>query len=261
MPSSDRYKLLRNGTVRASDAPNSPRNTGRSGRYVVSVDVPTPNPEDLGHRPFAEPDLLALTQLLQDPAWPRGAMNIYSLEGFLVALLVMPLGLRTRVWMPSVWNEPGWKTPLALQARDTYDEFLELLFGFMRRIDAGFAESPCRFELVQGSADIQLIRTAEVRAKDWVHGFGKALSLCPHINLMLHSTDRAALHAIASHAVDSVSASTTNHRRMSIQQAVLVLAQARTSRGPLSAVPVIAKAVPRRSGALSGPVVRDLLKE
>jgi hypothetical protein len=189
-------------------------------------------------------------------------MNIYSLEGFLVALLVMPLGLRTRVWMPSIWNESGWKIPLALQVRETYDEFIELLFGFMRRIDSGFEESPPRFELVLGSADIRPSRTAGVRAKDWVHGFGQALSLCSHIDLMLHSINRAALHAIASHAVEPASAGTGNgETRVSIQQAVLVLAKARVSHGPLSAVPAVAKTLHRRTGAVATPVACDLLKE
>jgi yecA family protein len=254
MPSSNQYKLLRNGGVRAGDA-LSPRSAGRSGRYVASVDVPTPNFEELGHRPFSEPDLLALAQLLQDPAWPRGAMNIYSLEGFLVALLVMPLGLRTRVWMPSIWNEPDCKTPLALQVRTTYDEFLELLFGFMRRLDAGFQESPTRFELVLGSTDLRLSRSSEVRAKDWVHGFGQALALCPHISLQLDTAARTALHAIASHAIDSGSPSKANgETRISIQQAVWVLARARTSRGPLGGFPAAVK-LPKRSGAVSGSVL------
>ncbi len=215
---------------------------GRSARYGKTDDLLAPQIEAIGHRSFTAHELDALARWLQQPGWPRGAMNIFALQGYLVALLVMPLGLRTGIWIPTIWNESGWKIPLALQAREKYDEFLELLIGFMRYINVGFQESPPRFELVQAPSDICRNRAAALRTQDWVHGFGQALAHCAHVNAFFDPTVRAALHAIATHATESDHANKTSSKtKISIQHAVLILAQARTSHGPLSGFPIETK--------------------
>jgi yecA family protein len=169
-------------------------------------------------------------------------MNIYTLEGYLTALLVMPLGLRPGIWVPTIWNENGWNIPLALQDREKYHEFMELLIGYMRSLNAGFSASPLRFETVLQSTGKWSSRHVSQSAEAWVEGFGKALHLCSHINHPLDANATAALHAIAAQAAESNRANRVNGKAGAIiRQAGLVLAQARTSHGPLSEPTVVTK--------------------
>ena len=211
----------------------------RSSRSTKSTEILAPTIAALGHRPFAMQERDALAVWLQDSEWPLGSMNIYTLEGYLTALLVMPLGLRTGTWMPAIWSENGWNIPLALQAREKHTEFMELLVGYMRAIDTGFLASPPHFKSVLLSTGSWSNRHASLNAQDWVNGFGKALHLCSHLNLA-DANVNAALHAIAAQAAESNRANSTNGKANAIiRQAVLLLAQTRTSRGPLSDPAVI----------------------
>ena len=86
-----------------------------------------------------------------------------------------------------------------------------------------------------GPVDIRQHYNAARRTQDWVHGFGQALRHCAHLTAVFDETVRTALHGIAAHAVGSSETNrTSGNTKFSIQQAVLVLAQSRTSRGPLS---------------------------
>jgi yecA family protein len=226
------YRSIRTGGARALGASRS--------RSAKSTEIVAPQISTLGHRPFTKRELDALARCLQDSAWPVGSMNIYALEGYLTALLVMPLGLRTGIWMPAIWNENGWNIPFALQGREKYHEFVELLIGYMRSIDAGLTASPPKFDSVLESTTRWSSRAASLSAEDWVKGFGKALHLCSHLSLADEKVT-AALHTIAAQASESTRASKTIEKiSASIRQAVCVLAQTRVSHGPLSE-PVVTK--------------------
>jgi yecA family protein len=227
------YRSIRTGGARVLGA-------SRSSRSAKSKEIVAPQIAALGHRPFAKPELDALARCLQDSAWPLGSMNIYALEGYLTALLVMPLGLRTGIWVPAIWNESGWNIPFALQEREKYDEFVELLIGYMRSIDAGLTALPPKFESVLSSTTRWSSRPASQSAEDWVKGFGKALHLCSHLNLADVNVTTA-LRTIAAQATEFTRATKSIEKvSASIRQAVCVLAQARVSRGPLSE-PVVTK--------------------
>jgi yecA family protein len=226
------YRSIRTGGARSPIS-------SRSSRSAKAVEIVAPQITALGHRPFSMQERDSLARWLQDPEWPLGSMNIYTLEGFLTALLVMPLGLRTGTWMPSIWSETGWNIPLALQEREKHHEFMELLVGFMRSIDAGLVASPPQFKSVLDSAGSWSSRHPNLSAQDWVNGFGKALHLCSHLNLA-DANVNAALHAIAAQAAESNRINSTNGKASAtIRKAVFALAQARTSRGPLSEPTVI----------------------
>lgn len=231
MSISDSFRSIRSGSVRMR---TGNRGMGRSARYLATEDIPVPKLEEYGHRPFALPEREALSRWLEEPGWPRGTMNIYSLEGYLVAMLVFPLGLRASVWLPSIWNESaGWKIPLAIQAPERYGEFLELLIGFKRFMDVGLKASPPRFETVVAPST-RHDRPTALREQDWVRGFSTALNRCAHINVFNDTNVRAALYAIANHTIDSKrSNNRSNPAPMSIEHAVLLLAQARIARGTM----------------------------
>ena len=213
--------------------------SNRSSRNAKPTEIVAPQIASLGHRLFTKRELDSLARWLQDPVWPVGSMNIYTLEGYLTALLVMPLGLRTSIWMPSIWNENGWNIPLALQVREKHHEFMELLVGYMRAIDAGLTALPPKFDTVLESTTRWSSRPVSTSIGDWVNGFGKALHLCSHLNLADTSVV-AALHTIAAQANELNKAKPIGKVSTSIRHAVCVLAQVRTSHGPLSE-PVVTK--------------------
>jgi yecA family protein len=226
------YRSIRSGAARLPRASRSSRS--------AKPEILAPQIASLGHRPFTKRDLDSLARWLQDPVWPIGSMNIYTLEGYLTALLVMPLGLRTGIWMPSIWNANGWNIPLALQVREKHHEFTELLIGYMRSINAGLIASPPKFDTVLESTTKWSSRPVSASIGDWVTGFGKALHLCSHLNLA-DANVNAALHTIAAQASDANKTKPIDKVSASIRQAVCALAQTRTSHGPLSELPVVTK--------------------
>lgn len=229
MSSSDQFKRLRTGSVRSPSARG-----GRSGRYVESDVVPVPDIDELGHGSFAEEDLQALAQRLQDPHWTRGTRNIYGLEGLLTALLVLPLGLRLGAWLPLVWNEGGWKVPAALKGPEQSREFLDLTIGFMRHLDRGFCATPPRFESVVDSVASRFGVKPVHAQKAWAQGFGLAVSEVRYLDMPLEPAAQTGLVAIAMLARPSSGPVVRGRSsRETLQQAVLSLARARTSRGPL----------------------------
>lgn len=228
-PGSNQFRLIRTGSVRKSAARG-----GRSGRYAESEAVVVPNIEDCGLGPFTEAKLQALAERLQDPRWTRGTRNIYGLEGLLTALLVLPLGLRLGAWLPLVWNDGGWKIPTALQADTNSNEFLDLTIGFMRHLDRGFCATPPRFRsVIESLAPRYGVTTAHAQ-KDWAQGFALAVSEVRYLDIPVDPPARESLHLITRllHSSSGPVASAPR-RREPLKQAVLTLAKARTSRGPL----------------------------
>jgi len=239
MPTSDQYKLLRNGGVRTSTA----RAMSRSGRYNASPDVLAPKLDEFGHRRFGEPDLQALAQRLQDSKWPRDTLSIYGLEGLLTALLVLPIGLQPGAWLPLIWNQSGWKIPAVLQGEDRFNEFIELVIGFMRAIDSGFLETPPRFASALDTLDERYRPKTPHAHQDWARGFGLAVNQSNFLKILPDSIAHRTLYIIATHAHPTPAS--IQHRNQTppqtLQQAVLALANARIARGPLGPLPARSK--------------------
>jgi yecA family protein len=236
MPTSDQFKLLRSGGVRVGAQPGT--YSSRSGRLLPAPDKLVPNFEALGQQPFHEEHLHRLTQRLQAPNWPKGTLNIYGLEGLLTALLVLPLSIRPTVWLPLVWNESGWKIPVALQSTDEFQDFMELLGGFMRTIDTDLCATPPRpaFALDNLAAKHRP-RTLHPQ-RDWAQGFGLAISQSNYLTVPVDDVSQRALYAIAIHAKPLLARthppSTSSPR--AFREAIITLARLRTSRGPLGSI-------------------------
>lgn len=243
MPTSNQYKLLRRGNVRTSStAQGLSRGISRSGRYGASADVLAPNLDEFGHRPFAKPELQALAKRLQDPQWPRETLNIYGLEGLLTAILVLPLGLRPGAWLPLVWHETGWKIPLALQGAGEYHEFIESIVGMLRTIDAGLLGTPPKFvSTLDVLAERYRPKTLHAH-QDWARGFGLAVSQSNYLKILPDSITHRTLYVIATHAnPPAIKVQQRSHAPQTLQQAVIALAEVRTSRGPLGPLPMALK--------------------
>jgi yecA family protein len=207
----------------------------RSGRYEENANILPPSLDEFGHRPFSKRQLQALAERLQDAQWPRGALNIYGLEGLLTAMLVLSTGLRPAVWLSLIWNGSGWKIPAALQGADDFQEFIELIVGFMRGIDSGFLATPSRFDSVLDTLAARYRPETPHSQKDWALGFALAVNQSALLDFPQGATAHRALQAIAMHTKlqptsvhECVDASPSV-----LQQAALTLAATRMSRGPL----------------------------
>jgi hypothetical protein len=192
-----------------------------------------PNLDKFGHREFTHQSLQSLTQGLQDPRWPRGTLNIFALEGLIAALLVLPLGLGPGLWLPLMWNESGWRVPPVLRQGEHFNSFIELVMGWVRSIDQGLLMTPPRFTSVLDGLGEEPHPTVNRARQDWAHGFGLALKVCDHIRIPSGSSVHRALCSIAAHSHTAVTSRQGYLTPPSIQRTVLLLAEARTSRGPL----------------------------
>jgi yecA family protein len=133
-----------------------------------------PDLRTVGAAPFGDQQRARLVAWLREAAWPRGHMEIAELEGFLVALLVWPVGISPGAWLPPIWGGRGWRVPAKIAARSQYEEFVALVVGFMQDLDRRLCQAP-RLEtsVLEGLND-----GARVDAlHDWGRGFMTALTL------------------------------------------------------------------------------------
>lgn len=198
-----------------------------------------PTLSELGHQPFTEIEREALACLMREPAWPRGTLNIYGLEGYLTALLVWPVALQPGAWLPRIWNQESWKVRPPIDTVDRYGEFLELVVGLLRTIDRGLLQAPPVFD---HCLYLQAVRDApdlNARAQGWAEGFGRGLRQSVQARGTPDQGARAAVRHIAAFAAGQSCLTRDSARRTGIvlTEAVLALASARISRGPLGALP------------------------
>ena len=194
-----------------------------------------PKLSELGHQPFTAIERESLARMMREPAWPRGTLNIYGLEGYLTALLVWPVALHTGAWLPPIWNEQSWRVRPPIDTEDRYGEFLELVVGFLRTIDHGLLQSPRVFDHclhVKADADLK------ARAHSWAEGFGRGLRQSARARVPPDERTREAVGHIASlAALEPRSRDTAQRADIVLTEAVLALASTRGSRGPLGALP------------------------
>lgn len=188
-----------------------------------------PDPRILGVTPFDSRHRARLTAWLREPAWPRGHMDIAELEGFLVALVAWPVGISAGAWLPPIWGGRGWRVPSAIAARSQYEEFVDLIVGFMREIDHDLSSPSSRFE-----SSVLHNSTGDAHAHAfyrWGKGFMTALTLGSQGLKGRNASAVAAVRFIAG----STSASATFDPRSidDVVSAVMALMEQRSSRGPL----------------------------
>lgn len=217
------------------------------GRLETPVLLP-PKLSELGHRPFASIEWEALASLLREPTWPRGTLSIYGLEGYLTALLVWPAALQPGAWLPPIWNEESWKVHPPIDAVDRYGEFLELVVGFLRTIDAGLLQTPPRFDPSLHMKAARDLPDLNARASSWAEGFGRGLRQSVQARGAPDQDTREAVRHIAVFAAGQSGPACGSAQRAGIvlTEAVLMLASTRVSRGPLGALPVVPKPVGSR---------------
>src|SRR5688572_25124620 len=203
-----------------------------------------PNLQATGTLSFTQQDREALRAWLAEGGWPRGSMDGAMLEGYLVALLVWPVGIPTGAWLPPIWGERGWKVPSKIATRSQFDEFVALVVGFMRTLDRSLAQQPSRFEssVLRGLGE--RARVAGLQA--WGKGFMTALALGSQGLKWRNGSAGAAVRVIAANT--SASAPLGPNGIEEVVSCVFTLMAQRGSRGPLG---------PLETGALPDmPVAR-----
>lgn len=210
----------------------------RSSHRVEMPALLPPKVSEFGHQPFTSSEQQSLAHWLREPIWPRGTLDIYALEGYLTALLVWPVALQPGAWLPSIWNENGWKVRPPIDTPERYGEFLELVLGFLRRIDRDLLQAPPVFEpslhLSWGYEDLDM----RERAQSWALGFGRGFSQGVQTRVAPTLDARQAVRTIATHGTGHPHLSKGAHRaEIDFARAVLALAKTRVSRGPLGALP------------------------
>jgi yecA family protein len=222
------------------------------------VERPTllpPKLSELGHQPFTSHEWESLAHCLREEAWPRDTLDIYSLEGYLTALLVWPVALQPGAWLPPIWNETGWRVRPPIDTSDRYAQFLELILGFLRTIDRGLLQSPPVFEPHLGLKFDHSLPDTQVRAQHWARGFGRGLVQGVQMRVAPTASAREAVQAIATYAADQPPFSKSGMRQVEIvlTKAVLALASTRTSRGPLGTLPKQAATAQRTDSPIQPP--------
>jgi yecA family protein len=201
---------------------------GGAGR-PESGDLMPPDPRTLGTTPFDEPQRVRLAAWLREGGWPRGHMDIAELEGFLVALVVWPVGISAGAWLPPVWGGRGWRVPEKIAARPRFEEFVALIVGFMRELDCSLSRPSSRFEssVLRGLASNQRAHSLH----RWGKGFMMALTLGSQGLMARNASARAAVQLIAGNT--SASAPFGPFAVEEVVGAVMTLLAERSSRGPL----------------------------
>ena len=222
-----------------------------------------PKLSEFGHGAFASNELETFAHWLQEPTWPRGSLNIYSLEGYLTAVLVWPVALQPGAWLPRIWSETSWRVRSPIDSEQQFSRFMELVVGFLRRIDGGLLQSPAQFEPGVHLAFGHQHLTLNARLQHWAQGFGLGVRLGSLTRVTASVEDRDAVRMIAALTTDRLCSSNDDVHRVetNLTRAVLALAKSRGSRGPLGALPKQAKTSAPKDPKIPSPQSTDLLDD
>jgi yecA family protein len=184
---------------------------------------------------FTPHDREVLSAWLAQDGWPRGAMDMAMLEGYLVALLTWPVRVHPGAWLPPIWGEAGWKVPAKIGSQDDYDQFINLVIAFLMKLDHGLLASPPHFSPTLLVFSPHRLRRTTPGVSGWAQGFLKALQLSAQGLGNRSDSVQSAVTRIARCASSTPLASRPAVED-EIASAVLTLAAERTSRGPLGAL-------------------------
>jgi yecA family protein len=193
-----------------------------------------PSLRELGALPFTPSDREELRAWLAEAGWPRGQMDISTLEGYLIALLAWPIGTTPGAWLPPIWGERGgWRVPAKLTAPDAYARFIALVVGFLQALDRELCAKPIHFSPTLSEPEAPL-RGRAAPGITWAHGFLRALQQNLQGLTWRSDTARSAVERIARYASHTSSTPAADPMiSADLAESVSTLAAERPSRGPL----------------------------
>ncbi len=209
-----------------------------SAKAAPPVLLPPANLGGLETRPFTLEGHRTLSVWLAEAGWPRGTMDLPMLEGYLVALLVWPVGISSGAWLPPIWGEKsGWRVPAKIGAQETFDKFIELVVGLLRDLDSRLEDSPASVvpRLLPREPGHRQPRSTRV---SWAHGFLLALQQNTQGLRGRSDAARSAVTSIARLGSLEVAPTRASSSAVvaNITAAIVTLVSERRSRGPLGAL-------------------------
>lgn len=196
-----------------------------------------PDLGDLGTIAFTSEDRDVLTAWLGEPGWPKGSMDMTTLDGYLTAFVAWPIALPPGAWLPPIWNEAGWRLPAKIRTSVSFHRFTTLIVGYLQEIDRGLSAALPTYQpsLRVGAQESGRLVRPEVR---WAMGFQKALALgASGVDRRSPAITRAVTTIAHLLSPSGRTRATVHDPRTALMEAVLTLAAERTSRGPLGPLP------------------------
>ena len=122
------------------------------------------------------PDRVELDHHLRDMRMPSGTMDLSTLEGFLVALIVGPGTPPTEDWLPKVWGGRRRRRASArVRFPRGYARFLELVLQYHAELAGQLANSPESFQPMFSEAQFGGVPATIV--DPWCSGFVAGMTL------------------------------------------------------------------------------------
>lgn len=218
-------------------------------RFVMKALPPVllpPNLATLEVRPFTARDRQTLRTWLTEEGWPRGTMDLAMLEGYLVALLIWPVGITSGALLPPIWGETaGWRVPAKIAALEPFSTFVALVVGFLRDLDSRLGGSTTSL-VPTLLADERGRRWPRSTGVTWVHGFLQGLQQNVQGLQDRSPAARAAVTSIARYGSFEVAPTDARFAVVAkvLQEAIAVLTSERASRGPLGALKAVKDSAP-----------------
>jgi Uncharacterised protein family (UPF0149) len=195
-----------------------------------------PQIANLGSVPYGPQDYDALSGLLGEPGWPRTTMNIVMLEGYLVALLVLPIDVAPGAWMPPIWGEAGWKVPMILRSGQRYSEFTRLIVALLQDLERDLDTSSAT-DAFATRRRVLCAPNSRINLSVWAVGFRKAAEGAVYGLLGRSQRVHENVATIVSYALpESLALESGRTVAMRISSAIEALHAERSSRGPLGSL-------------------------
>jgi len=205
------------------------RYTTRYGQSAPQI-LP-PDLQSLGSIAFAPHDFIALDAWLAEDGWPAEHMDAAMLEGYLVALLALPIQLSPGAWLPAIWGIRGWKVAAKIATPEDYDRFLALIIGLLQELERRLTTTPRPPTFVLAT-DCSLLSTRYFAGAAWSTGFVSALQFSAAGLGSRSALSRAALeHIIAVASLRSKERSAMHRVAAELRASVGILMDERLARG------------------------------
>ena len=196
---------------------------------------------------FTSTDFGTLDAWLSEEGWPDERMDVATLEGYLVALLVWPIELAPGAWLPSIWGVRGWKVAAKIDTAEMYGRFIALVIGLLQELERRLTISPRRRTFVLAD-DAKNTSSPYFAGSAWSTGFMIALHQNSAGLKSRSIASRSAVESIASYAsLRSQQPSAMPAAASALSAAIAILVDERASRGPLGPLPLSGAAISRRA--------------
>lgn len=127
--------------------------------------------------PLSDDELQELDNFLLFDVDCDESMTMDTLDGYLHAIVIGPITLTPRQWMPGIWGQGDSMMP-AVESLEKLNRILELVMRLFNSIIAGLEEQPREIYLRWGT---RAYRGREYDdAEGWAYGFCAGVKLCQH---------------------------------------------------------------------------------